>query len=194
MIDDGEDVMVMRVILNDTPPALTIDMLQQGAARDPVYQRLKTPTTDEPELSRYKAVWDELSIMQSLVCRGERIIIPNSRPQGEQASLREWVVDLGHSGHMGMSATKRLLRHRLWFPGMDKMVEERVTACIACQAATDKHSKDPLKPNEAPKEPWSVVYADHWGPTPDHRHILAIIDALTRYPEVVTVKSYSGRN
>ena len=42
MIDDGEDVMVMRVILDDTPPALTIDMLQQGAARDPVYQRLKT--------------------------------------------------------------------------------------------------------------------------------------------------------
>ena len=60
MIDDGEDVMVMRVILDDTPPALTIDMLQQGAAQDPVYQRLKTAlqkgktsTTDEPELSRY---------------------------------------------------------------------------------------------------------------------------------------------
>ena len=100
-----------------------------------------------------------------------------------------WVVELGHSGHMGINATKRLLRMRLWFPGMDKMVEEKVATCLPCQAATDSHQRDPLKPNPAPSEPWDRLYCDHWGPIPyDGKHILVLIDALTRYPEVLVVK------
>ena len=199
MIDDGDDALIMRVILEDTPPALTLQMLQKGAKLDPIYQRLKNavqtgrkPEAEEPELLRYTAVWGELAVIHDLLCRGERIVIPNSRLPGDDGTLREWVVDLGHSGHMGMSATKRLLRHRLWFPGMDRMVEERVAACLPCQAATDSHTKDPLKPNEIPVQPWSTIYADHWGPTPDGRHILVMIDALTRYPEVIAVKGTSA--
>ena len=201
LIDDGEDALIMRVILEDTPPALTLEKLQTGAKLDPTYQRLKRavqtgrkPEADEPELLRYTAVWGELTVINDLICRGERIVIPNSRLPGDEGTLREWVVDLGHSGHMGMTATKRLLRHRLWFPGMDRIVEDRVAACHPCQAATDKHTKDPLKPNDAPSRPWSTIYADHWGPTPDRRHILVMIDALTRYPEVVTVEGTSAED
>ena len=199
MIDDGEDILIMRVILDDTPPALTLAMLQTGAKHDPIYQRLitavqtgKKPEAGDPELSRYTAVWEELSVIEGLVCRGERIVIPNGRIPGDDGTLQEWVVDLGHSGHMGMSATKRLLRHRLWFPGMDRMVEHRVTACLPCQAATDNHTRDPLHPNIAPEQPWSTVYTDHWGPTPDKRHILVLIDALTKYPEVISVTGTSA--
>ena len=143
---------------------------------------------------KYTTIWNELTTIQGLVCRGDRIVIPNSKLYGMDTPLRQWVVDLGHSGHLGISATKRLLRHRLWFPGMDKLVEDTVTACLPCQAATDKHSKDPLRPNKPPAEPWSTVYTDHWGPTPDNRHILVIIDALTRYPEVITVKGTSAHD
>ena len=68
------------------------------------------------------------------------------------------------------------------------MVERKVASCLPCQAATDCHLRDPLKPNPAPAEPWDRVFCDHWGPTPiDGKHILVIIDGLTRYPEVLTV-------
>ena len=192
MIDDGEDVHVMRVVMADLPPALTLSMLRDAAAADPVYQRLiraleagKKPS--DPDMTPYTSIWTELSIMEGLVCRGERIVIPNGRLPTHDINMREWVVDLGHSGHMGMSATKRLLRLRLWFPGMDRMVERIISECLPCQASIDNHTRDPLKPTPAPKSPWDKLYCDHWGPTQDGNHMLVLVDALTRYPEVLTV-------
>ena len=61
--------------------------------------------------------------------RGERIVIPEGRCATNDMALRDWVVDLGHSAHQGV--TKRQLRVRLWFPGMDKAVERRVSSCLA---------------------------------------------------------------
>ena len=192
-VDDGEDIHIMRVIMNDLPPALTTDMIQQAALTDPVYHKLiqavqQGKKTEDPDLRPYTSIWGELGVLQGLVCRGERIVIPDGYLPDNEGSIREWVVELGHSGHLGINATKRLLRLRLWFPGMDKMVERKVASCLPCQAATDCHLRDPLKPNPAPAEPWDRVFCDHWGPTPtDGKHILVIIDGLTRYPEVLTV-------
>ena len=75
---------------------------------------------------------------------GERIVIPEGRMAGEETTLREWVVDLGHSAHQGVDATKRLLRLRLWFPGMDHEVERIVGGCLPCQASVPHHYRDPL--------------------------------------------------
>ena len=77
-------------------------------------------------------------------------MIPEGRVAGDQTTLREWVVDLGHSAHQGIDATKRLLRHRLWFPGMDREVERIVGGCLPCQASVTQHHRDPLKPSGRP--------------------------------------------
>ena len=123
-------------------------------------------------------------MIKELVCRGERIVIPEGRCT-KNVALRDWVVNLGHSAHQGVDATKRQLRVRLWFPGMDKAVERRVSTCLPCQASVESKARDPLKPTKAPEEPWSRLYADHWGPTQDGHHILVIVDGLTRYPDVI---------
>ena len=39
-VNDGEDIHIMRLIMNDLPPALTTDMIQQAALTDPVYHKL----------------------------------------------------------------------------------------------------------------------------------------------------------
>ena len=93
-----------------------------------------------------------------------------------------------------MDATKRQLRVRLQFPGMDKAVERRVSTCLPCQARMESKAREPLKPLKAPEEPWSRLYTDHWGPTQDSNHILVIIDSLTRYPEVLVVKGTSAED
>ena len=74
------------------------------------------------------------------------------------------------------------------------MVERRVAACLPCQAATESHHRDPLKPNPAPAEPWFRVYCDHWGPTQFGDHILVVMDGLTRYPEAVVVRGTSAED
>jgi hypothetical protein len=76
---------------------------------------------------------------------------------------------------------------------MDRAVERRVSTCLPCQASVESKARDPLKPTKAPEEPWSSLYADHWGPTQDGLHILVVIDGLTRYPEVAIVRG-TGAN
>ena len=192
MVDDGEDVQIMRVIMADLPPALTAEMIRKAVKEDKVYRDLKESVrsgnkSTDPRLGPYMSVFPELAVIKGLVTRGERIVIPEGRVAGEEATLREWVVDLGHSAHQGVDATKRLLRLRLWFPGMDHEVERIVGGCLPCQASVPHHNRDPLKPSTAPTEPWDKLYCDHWGPTRDKKHILVLVDALTRYPEAVVV-------
>ena len=41
MVDVGEDVQVMRVIMADLPPAMTMDVVKEVAEHDQNYQKLK---------------------------------------------------------------------------------------------------------------------------------------------------------
>ena len=75
---------------------------------------------------------------------------------------------------------------------MDDMVDTRTKTCEACQPATPIHTRDPLKPTTAPTKPFVKVAADHWGPTPDGKYLLVVIDLLSRFPEVAVVKGTSA--
>ena len=56
------------------------------------------------------------------MCRSEGIVITEGQCTKIDVALRDWVDNLGHSAHQGVDATKRKLRVRLWYPGMDKAV------------------------------------------------------------------------
>ena len=132
----------------DLPPALSMEVLREVAEQDEIYQKLKAAVKEgkkpkDRDLVPYMAVWEELAVIEELVCRGERIIIPEGQCTTNNVALREWVVDLGHSAHQGMDATKRQLRVRLWFPGMDRAVERRVSSCLVCQASVESKARDP---------------------------------------------------
>ena len=126
----------------------------------------------------YNSVWTKLGVIKGLVCRGDRIVIPDSHLPREQGNMRNWVVELGHSDYLGLVATKRLLRQRIWFPDMDKKVESS--------------NGEPLQLSTAPEELWQRLSCDHWGPTRDNKHLLVVIENLTRYPEVTVVNGTSA--
>ena len=62
--------------------------------------------------------------MDGVLFRGDQIVVP------EELSQR--VIDLGHEGHMGMSATKRRMRVEYWWPGLDRDVERSIHECAEC--------------------------------------------------------------
>ena len=117
-IDDGDDIQIMRVMMAGLPDALSMELIKEAAETDPVYKKLinavkKGNKKLDRELIPYTFVWSELGILEGLVCRGERIVIPDGHLPMDEGNLRDWIVELGHSGHQGMDATKRLLRQRL---------------------------------------------------------------------------------
>ena len=177
-MDDSDEIIVMRLLVEDMPMTLTVETLKEAAAKDQDYQELvervkggQTPSQDS-QLYQYHRVWAELSILDGLVMRGDKIVLPQADFGEGEGTLRQWVVELAHEGHVGGPATKRTLRKRIWFPGMDSMVDSRIRTCGPCQVATNTPTRDPLKPTTAPDTPFTKVAADHWGPTKEGKYIL----------------------
>ena len=50
MVDVGGDVQVMRVMMADLPPALTIEVVKEVAEHDRVYKKLKVAVKEEKKL------------------------------------------------------------------------------------------------------------------------------------------------
>ena len=61
--------------------------------------------------------------------------------QGQKAVLREL-----HSAHPGMTTMKSLARMYLWWPGLDKDIEESVHSCNECQLNQSNPPAAPLNP------------------------------------------------
>ena len=93
---------------------------------------------------------------------------------------------------MGIVKTKQLLRSKVWFPGIDRHVENLVADSLPCQACLSRATRDPLKMSPLPKGPWIQVSADMCGPFPTGELVLVVLDAYSRYPEVEIVKSTSA--
>ena len=53
-----------------------------------------------------------------------RAVVP---PQGRKQLLEEL-----HDTHLGVSRMKSLARSYIWWPQMDKAIEEMVQSCIVC--------------------------------------------------------------
>ena len=104
--------------------------------------------------------------------RGTRIVIPQS--------LQRRVARLAHEGHQGIIKTKKLLRERVWLPGIDKLFEKCVAECIPCQATTQVKNSEPLQMTNLPKGPWQNVSVDFCGPFPSGYNLLVVIDDHSR--------------
>ena len=65
MVDVGEDIEVMRVLMVDLPPAPSLGVLKEVAEQDEVYQKLKEAVKagkkpKDQDMVPYMAVWEEL--------------------------------------------------------------------------------------------------------------------------------------
>ena len=61
---------------------------------------------------------------------------------------------------MGIVKCKQLAREILYWPGMNKQIEDTVSKCATCQQHRHYQVKEPLLSSEVPTMPWSIVAAD----------------------------------
>ena len=181
---------VNYVCTNAVPKAMTLEEIKQETRNDAEMQAvIKAVETDQwnvPEVQNYKKLKKELSVFNGLVLRRNRIVIPST--------LRSKSVDLAHGGHQGIVKTKQLIRDKVWFPGIDKLAEEKVKNCLSCQAASTKSPPlDPLRMTSLPSGPWKEVAVDFAGPFPSGDYIMVVTDEFSRFPEVEILTSTSAR-
>jgi transposase InsO family protein len=188
-IEDA-DQYVSYITHNAIPKAMTLAEVETATANDPLLQAvmscLRSGQWHQPpsgiscaELSRFELIKDELTCMDTVVLKSNRIVIPTT--------LQERVTDIAHEGHQGMSKTKALLREKVWFPHMDRLVESKVKSCLACQISTPITSREPLQMTSLPTGPFeeiSIDFAHVEGKT-----VLLVVDDYSRYPFVEIVSS-----
>ena len=184
------EVYVNYVSINAVPKAMTLEEIKQETKHDVEMQAvIKAVETDQwsaPEVQNYKKLKEELSVFNGLVLRRNRIVIPSN--------LRSKAVDLAHGGHQGIVKTKQLIRDKVWFPGIDKLAEEKVKNCLSCQAASTKSPpREPLRMTPLPSAPWKEVAVDFAGPFPSGDYIMVVTDEFSRFPEVEILTSTSAK-
>ena len=110
-------------------------------------------------------IWDDLSIGEGLLLRQERIVVPEN--------LQTKIIKIAQEGHLGMVNTKRLLRSKVWFPKLDKAVEEEIKNCHTYQSYIEM-KKEPLVITEMPNGHWEHVKYEFFGPLPSGDYILEV--------------------
>ena len=143
------------------------------------------PEKPEPVFQPYHNKRLELTQEDGILLWNSRVIIPEV--------LRTLLLKYLHAEHLGMVKMKQLARRYLWWPGLDKEIEETVKLCHSCQEA----AKAPPAPNPAswswPGGPWKRLHLDFAGPYLSKMY-LVIVDAYSKFIEVVPMGQATTTN
>ena len=83
---------------------------------------------------------------------------------------------------------KALARHLVWWPKMDKDVEDVVKHCDDCQQNRATPPPGPLHPWQWPTRPWTRLHIDFAGPT-EGKMLLIIVDSHSKWIEAFAMEN-----
>ena len=135
----------------------------------------------QPTTPGYKECFEELSVKDGILLRGDRLVIPTS--------LRSDTLAAAHEGHPAKDSMTRQLRQTVWWPGMTKDIKQYCATCLGCSAAEGRTHPPPMIERETPIGPWVNCSADFKGPIAGKYYFHVLIDNYSRWPEVEVVSS-----
>ena len=171
------------------PAALVPKQVEIASANDPTLQLVRQAiiTGDWNRLSGtvYKVVQDELWLIGQVLMRANRIVMPES--------LWKQTIMLAHEGHQGMVRTKARLRKKVWWPQMDKQVEELIRTCHPCQLVGPRAKPEPVRSTRLPEGPWQEISIDLLDIS-DGEHLLVVVDYYSRWIEAILLKKTDAQH
>lgn len=159
-------------------------------AKDSVLSRVfgytktgRWPTKMPPEIQAYHRRRNELSLEDGCVLLGQRVVVPGV--------FRKPILDELHSGHLGIVRMKSLARCHVWWPGLDKDIQDVSDGCSACKENQSTPPASPSHPWMPPDGPWERVHVDFasWR----GKHFLVLVDAYSKWPETYQMQSTSAQ-
>ena len=134
---------VYFIVNEGLPEAVTLKEIEECTHIDEetkaLFQSIKNGFINEqlnPEIMKYKRIFPELSIVDGVILKGHKIVVPRL--------LRTRILEAGHDGHQGIVKTKGLVRSKAWYPGIDDDITKMVSNCRGCQTSVNDTSREPL--------------------------------------------------
>lgn len=178
---------VNQIVEFSRPVAVPLKDIERCSEDDDEISKVKQALyqhTWDPSVSSFKIFETELCFQDSILLRGNKIVIPNK--------LRQRVLEAAHEGHPGIVAMKNRLRSKVWWPKIDKEAEQLVKNCKGCTLVSAPNPPNPMKRRELPAEAWVDVAMDLMGPLPSGDYIFVVIDYYSRYKEIKTSKNITS--
>ena len=83
---------------------------------------------------------------------------------------------------------KSNFKTKIWWPGIDKEIENYSKTCYGCQLVSQSTNPEPMTRTELPSAPWQDLAADVLGPLPSGDYIFVCVDYYSRYVELEVTK------
>lgn len=170
-------------------PGVTIEEIRQATNEDEEMKQIAESmnTGNWPQnLTNFRNVRDELCVVEGVILRGFRIVIPKP--------LRKRIIELLHEGHPGILKTVAAAREKAWWPKISEEIKARLEKCAECKMINEQHHPGPMQRHRLPDEAWSEIGMDFFGPLPDGRELLVLVDYYSRYPVVKALKKTTAKD
>ncbi|XP_026288983.1 uncharacterized protein K02A2.6-like [Frankliniella occidentalis] len=165
---------------------ITASEIREQTTKDPVLSRVVSyvqfgwpDTPVDPVFEAYKRKGIELTLEVGCLLWGSRVVIPTV--------LREQVKYLLHSEHLGESKIKMLARSHVYWPDIDKDIEDFVKKCSVCRVLDVQKKPMPVIPWTWSTAPWKRIFVDF--AKKDGVTFMITVDHHSKYPFVEIMQS-----
>ncbi|CAB3385941.1 Hypothetical predicted protein [Cloeon dipterum] len=180
-----------------------LSRIEEVSAQPFTFAAIAHAQQDDAELEKYKEPTSPLTLRPYPVEGSPDLTIwcdvttHQARPFVPEQLRRQAFDSLHDLAHPGIKSTVRLVSDRFVWPSMQKECRHWARSCLSCQRAkVTRHTKAPLHQFPPTTERFSIVHMDLIGPLPpseDFKYCLTMVDHLTRWPEVVPLKSITAK-
>ena len=180
-IDPEDMIHHINNIIRDIPISdARMKQLKDETAKDEVIQEVMKLVQEgwpsnasdvSAHVSPYFTFRDELSILNGVLMKGTRIVVPTS--------LRKEMKTIIHQGHMGIEVCRRRARQCLYWPQMNDAIAEMVSRCDICTTYRNKLPKQELIHHEIPETPWTKLGADLF--TLKMKEYMVVVDYTSKF-------------
>ncbi|XP_055603986.1 uncharacterized protein K02A2.6-like [Uranotaenia lowii] len=133
-----------------------------------------------PDVHSYLSRRDSLTHVDGCILFRDRVVVPSK--------FRQQILNQFHRGHPGMVRMKSIARSFVYWPGIDKDIEDFIRRCTPCCIAGKTPTKSTPESWPMPDKPWSRIHVDYAGPV-DRLYFLVIVDPYTKWPEVYATRT-----
>ncbi len=167
------------------------EQLQAATAADPSMQELifcvEAGISDDksalpPSVQPYWNVLSDLSVVDDVVCLGERIIIP--------PPLRQTCLEALHAAHQGVSSMSARAMSSLYWPGLTQAIKTLRDRCPSCQGNAPSQPAMPSTPPIQSEYPFQHICADYFHH--EGSAYLVLVDRYSGWP-IVTPATNGAR-
>ena len=132
------------------------------------------------EIRSYWGRRQQLTLEQDCITWGDRVVIPNV--------LRNEVLRMLHSTHIGRVCMKSLARSFVWWPNLDQDIDSITRICETCQKYGKNLPRVVNHPWVKTTRPWERIHIDFAGPFLGQMWLI-VVDDYSKWPEVVRMRN-----